>query len=145
VYAPTVASNVGKAPYSVERQICVMLGALVLLAGPFLPWATLGRLSVSGVEKTDSEALVLSGLGLIAMLVAIVSMGQRRDQAGWACGVAGGLGLLLTYHYHEGVSGQLAGLRDGLISPQVGYGLYACFAGCALILMGLAASLGRKR
>src|SRR5687768_13622237 len=83
VYAPTVASNVGKAPYSVERQICVMLGALVLLAGPFLPWATLGRLSVSGVEKTDSEALVLSGLGLIAMLVAIVSMGQRRDQAGW--------------------------------------------------------------
>lgn len=145
VYVPTVASNVGTARYSAERHVCVMFGALILLAGPFLPWATLGRLSASGVEKTDGEALILSGLGLIAMLVSIVSMGQRRDQAGWACGIAGGFGLLLTYYYYDGLSTQLDGLRDGLLSPQIGYGVYACFAGCALILMGLAASLGRKR
>jgi len=125
---------------SVSGQVFVLIGSFALVIGPFLPWATAGIFSASGLQKTNSEALIICILGVLSGLPAIISLVKKKNVGDWAsliCGlIAGGLAVF----YYVGLRDTLSGMGGGMLSPSIGSGIYVCFAGTGAIVVGIIAS-----
>jgi O-antigen/teichoic acid export membrane protein len=145
-YAPVLPGSAKpRSEASTERNVFAILGGAALLLGPFLPWMTLGRLTASGIEKTDSEALALSAMGLVGALIGIVSLSQKRDQATWALVLVALGGGGLTVYYQSQLRDQIGQFGETRFVPDVGMGIYVCFVGVALLLLSVISSLIRRR
>jgi len=115
-------------------QIVSLVGGVMLAVGPFLPWAKAGLMSADGMQKTDSEALVLVGLGVVAVVAALVAISQKkRSIPSVIIGIAGG-GLSALYYVQ--CRNQLDEITTEYLVPSIGYGLYVCILGSIAILIG---------
>lgn len=108
-------------------------GALFLGIGPFLPWLTYNIETVSGVEETRKQALILVGLAVFSAMFSLSALTGKKF-TGLRGNILAGLvaGGLTTYFYVE--LGYLIG--EGGASPQFGKGMYFCLVGSALIFAG---------
>lgn len=118
---------------STGGPIVALIGAGMLALSPFLPWATLGMISASGMQKTNNEAMLLVVAAVITAIVAIASLAQRRRFARWVSLVMGAGAGGLTWMYMTQIQEQMAGIRIG--SPQLGDGVYVAFGGAALMVV----------
>jgi hypothetical protein len=146
-YAPVLASNAPvRRDHSTEGGILAILGGTALALGPFLPWMTVGLLSASGIEKTDGEALLLTAMGTLALVVGFISLGRERCSATWLLALtalaAGGLTVLYQSELNAQTD-RLAGHHA--LSPRTGVGIYVCFAGVALLLVSVVSAITRRR
>lgn len=126
-------------------QITAIVGGVLLAVGVFLPWASLGMLSANGIDKTDSEALVLVGFGLIGALSALAALTEQGRVASIVPALMGVIGGGLTAFYYIALAEHLDGLQGNAFAPQIGYGIYVCFIGALLLLVGGVAAVGAWR
>lgn len=120
-----------------------VLGGLLLAASPLLPWATLGVLSASGLQKTGSEALSLSALGVLGAITPMIVLVTKRQRAGWSsilCGIVGfGLATMWLVAIQEGMPAR------GTLAPSVGIGLFVAYAGTLMLVIGASVAGAGKR
>lgn len=131
-------------------QILAAIGAAMLAIGPLLPWAELGAISANGLRKTDGEAAGLIVLGIVAVVTIIVSIVQRKRGPAWAVVVLGLLAGGWSLVYYNTISDQLAEVNEQMPEEMqgmasIGSGLYVCFVGAALLLLGGLAMYARHR
>lgn len=114
--------------------------------GPFLPFAQLGVISASGLQKTGNEAFSIVGAGAIVALLGVFGLILRKRFAFWnfICGFSC---LGLTYYYQQALEDQLRPSESTLLgSPSIGSGLYVCYLGAVLaILAGLTCVEHRRK
>ena len=115
----------------------VTIGGLVVVAGAFLPWVTLGVFSANGMEGSDGW-LVLAVGGLMAL----IGLANLKDEGRTSVAIAGILlGLLAVVIGVSKVQSieDIASTDDILAGRlvQVGLGIYAIIVGG--IIGGLAA------
>jgi hypothetical protein len=60
-------------------QVTGLIGLLMLVVGPFMAWATAGIFSASGMQKTGKEAIVIVGLGVIGIVLATLSLANKKS------------------------------------------------------------------
>jgi hypothetical protein len=110
-----------------------LLGAVAILVGSFLPWATLNSiLSVNGMEAPDGKISLVLGLALA--LAAVVELAHGTD-ARLVTGLfslgAIILGVVETDHATDAVSG-----NEVLSGASVGVGVYAILVGGGVAFAG---------
>jgi len=139
--APTTA-NTGNI---VAGSAVSLAGAVLVGVGPFLPWATAGIMSANGMQKTGDEAITLVLVGFIGLLTSLVGLTQKRAKYTWVTLLAGLVGVCLAGFYYMQVKEQLEGLSGGIITPSIGFGMYACLVGSVLLLVGGGVALSKPR
>jgi hypothetical protein len=127
-------------------DLAVLGGAALLVAAPFFPFITataalVGSISRNGVELTSGEALVLSGVGVVAALLALRKLGQPKGLLPVLLGL---LGLGLTVYYYLQVDERVQGVDTEIGFASVGAGLWMAFAGAGLIVLGALIANRRK-
>jgi hypothetical protein len=132
---------------SIPGQVIILLGCLLLVVGPFLTWmaADMFSVSVSGLEKTGNEALILVGLGVIGIVVAIISLAQKRDAAKWTAFAVGLVGLGFSVYYFFALRDQISENDSGLFDLSLGAGIYLCLAGAVVALIGATVVAAHRR
>ena len=105
-----------------------LFGSLMLAIGPFLPWATVGFVSASGVQKTGNEAIILTALGAIGVVIALASLITKRGLLSLIPLLVGLAGLGLSVYYY-------LVLRDDPLTVSLGAGIYVCLVGGVIILV----------
>ena len=119
-------------------NILCLIGSLMLVIGPFLPWAKVGFMSGSGVEKTGNEAIVLTALGVIGVVIAVTSLITKRNLLSLVPLLVGLVGLgLSVYDYLV--------LRDDPLTASLGAGIYVCLIGGVVVLVSALLSRLKRR
>lgn len=128
-------------------NVLAIVGGALLAVAPFMPWATVGALSADGMQKTGSEAIVLTAVGVGALIVAILALTKKTTSATLLT-VLGVGGAGASLYYYSQIKEQLDSIGEGIIQPAVGFGLYASILGGVLLLVGgligFSADRGRK-
>lgn len=104
-----------------------LAGAVVTVLGTFLPWATVGALSVSGVDGDGVIALVLAAA---AAGVILVRDWETTDQL--AVAAIGVVCLLVGL----GAWGNVSSMGNGFINVTPGIGLFVTMFGSAMLIAG---------
>lgn len=152
--SPVWTAQPGASPSSLSAgfiggRVIVLIGCVMLVIGPFLAWMTAiadEQISVSGLQKTDSEAIVLVILGIIGVAFAVVSLALRRRTFTWVPFVVGVVSLGMSIWYYVQLHGQLSDPDLGDISVSLGTGLYLCLVASVVVLIGgFVAAASRKR
>lgn len=60
-----------------NRNLLVVIGALLMVIGSFLPWASMGEMSISGVSEGASDGWISAILGAIILAVSFARAGWR--------------------------------------------------------------------
>lgn len=121
---------------SVVTYICMLMAGMGLILGPFLSWINVGILSASGVQKTGNEALVLTLLGVLGVIAAILALVKGRDMLRWAPFVIGGLASAFSLFFFMALSAHAEELSNEFFSPTLGAGLYICLGSGPLMILG---------
>ena len=103
-----------------ERQarIAVLVGGVMVAGGAFLPWASLGLLSVTGLQGQDGIFAVLIGIAIAAIAAASFTVGPSRTQRILILLLSlAGLGLYALE------LNQVNSLGTGDFKPQIGSGI----------------------
>jgi hypothetical protein len=119
-------------------HVLSLIGSLMLAIGPFLPWATIGFLSASGLQKTGNEAMVLTVLGIIGVVVAVTSLITKRILLSLVPLLLGLAGFGLSLYYY-------LVLRADLFAASLGAGIYVCLIGGVLVFVSAILSRLRPR
>jgi hypothetical protein len=131
----------GPAKLSIGSQIVVAIASLLLLIGPFLPWATAGVFSASGLQKTGNEALLLVGLGAIGLAVSAFSLVKQKDSLRFVSLSVGVLGLACSVYYLYALKDQIGESSSGILEVGIGAGIYLCMAASVVVLLAACAVL----
>jgi uncharacterized membrane protein YjfL (UPF0719 family) len=130
---------------SLGPHVVNLLACLMLVIGPFLPWATAGIFSASGMQKTNNEAIVIMLLGLVGIAVSLVSLLSRRNRFAWVLLVVGAVCLVFSVYYYFALRDQLADVDSEYLSASLGAGIYVCMiASVVALVVALAVGLRRK-
>jgi hypothetical protein len=105
----------------------------------------MGMLSANGLDKTDSEALMLVGLGVIGALSAAAALSERGRAASLGPAIVGLLGGGLSAYYYALLVDHIEGPDSGAFTPSIGFGIYVCMLGSLLLLIGGLAALAAHR
>ena len=135
-YVASVTQLAGGA--SLTGHVVNILASLTLVIGPFLPWMTAVIISVSGVQKTNNEALVLTVLGALGIVASVVSLASGRDRFKWAPFVVGAVALALSLYYYVELKHQLSGFNDkggDFLTASLGVGIYLCIVASFVVLV----------
>ena len=135
-YAGSAIPRAGGA--SLTGHVMNILASLALVIGPFLPWMTAAIISVSGIQKTNNEALVLTVLGALGIVASVVSLATRRDRFKWVAFVVGMVCLALSLYYYVQMKHQLSGFKGeggSLLTASLGVGIYLCIAASFIVLV----------
>jgi hypothetical protein len=131
---------------SISSQIVVAIASLLLLIAPFLPWATAGVFSASGLQETDNEALLLVGLGAIGLAVSAFSLVTKKDSLRFVSLYVGVLGLVFSVYYLDALKDQIGQSSNEILEFGIGAGIYLCLvASIIIVLAALAVLFGAKR
>jgi uncharacterized protein (DUF983 family) len=117
-------------------NIIALVGNVMLALGLFLPWVTLGILSVSAFQKTPDAKylLVFSVAGVLLSLVGII----KKRSFGFIISILAILsGAFLAYLYVALVD-QLQG------NASIGAGFWVCCVAIFVILIGAAMTAPKK-
>lgn len=140
---PSSAQGVSPA---VGGPVLAVIGGAMMAVGPFLPWATLGAFSGSGLDKTGSEALIIVVFGVIGMVLGLQAVLQRTYLRAWGAALLAIAGGALAAIYVAQISKQLADLDGPFASAaSLGGGVYATLLGAGLLLLGAMVSPGAPR
>ena len=112
----------------IAGNILCLIGSLMLAIGPFLSWAEVGFLSVSGVKKTGNEAIVLTAVGVIGVVVAATSLIIKRSLLSLVPLLVGLVGFGLSVYYY-------LVLRDDPLTASLGAGICVCLIGGVLVFV----------
>lgn len=128
------------------HDLAVLGGGTLLTIAPLFPFLTataafVGSISRNGIELTNGEALVLSAVGVIAVVVTLRLLGRRK---GLGMILLGLVGLGLTFYYYVQVDERVQEVTDAAVA-SIGAGIWMAFAGAALVVAGSLASMGTKR
>ena len=110
-----------------------IFGALFLAVGPFFPWLTYGLETVSGVEETRKQALILVGLAIFGAMFAISALTGKKFTGIRGNILAGIIAVGLSIYFYVELR-YLVG-ADGS-PPQLGKGLYFSLVGSGLLFLG---------
>lgn len=129
-----------------ERAITIaaefaIFGGLLMVLGPFLPFAELGEFAASGLLKTGLSALPVLCAGTIVMVFGVMSIVLRRRYAYWYLPCAAAAAAMTFYHQFA-VENQLAYAR--LHSSDLGLGIHFCYLGALFSLIAAAVTLARR-
>jgi hypothetical protein len=116
-----------------------------MATGPFLPFAQLGVISASGLQKTGNEAFTIVGCGGILVLLGVFGIILRKRFAfyNFLCGLAC---IGLTYYYQGALEDQFDSTKSTILgSPSIGAGLYVCYFGGALAIAGGLTCIEQRR
>lgn len=139
-------SSSGPAELSIGSQIAIAIASLLLLIGPFLPWATAGVFSASGLQKTGNEALLLVGLGAIGLGIAVFSLARKKDSLRLVPLLVGVLSLAFSAYYLYALRDQLGESSSDILEIGIGAGIYVCLvASIVVLLAALAARFGVEK
>jgi hypothetical protein len=114
--------------------VVAIIGGILLAISPALPWVTLGRLSMSGLEKTNNEALVLTAFGVLGCLPPLIMLIVRKRRANWGATLCGVVGLGGAAIYFALLS------RGARVSLSVGVGIILAFVGSITLIIGSVAA-----
>jgi len=121
-----------------------LIGGILTTIGIFLPWVTLGMLSVDAMTKLGEQAYVYLLIGLISALLSLLGISQKRSQS-TVNGFAGIVGIgFLIWHYtvlHEHVMGINVMGR----TPEIAVGFWVTVIGCLMILIGAGIAGNKKK
>ena len=110
-----------------------LLGAVAILVGSFLPWATLNLvLSVKGMEASDAKISLV--LGLVLTMTAGGELASGTDTRVMT-GLVGLSAIILGLAEIEFATGAVSG-NEILSSASVGIGVYAILMGGGAALVG---------
>lgn len=146
---PTSEDAFGRPPGTENRRAgtAALLGAALLAAATFLPWATY-RPDVVGHMVTgwrDAAGGVGDGFGLAAVAIVTAIVAERclagRTGLGlqrwlWAASVAAVVVLVLSWWRVVDARDRIVGLTDGLVMVRPGWGLFVGLVGAALVALG---------
>jgi len=109
----------------------------------FLPWATLGRIKVSGFDKIG-DAKILFFSGLLVILIGILSLGLKTNKiAGiYLIALVVNVGLLIYIYFVA--RDNLSSLTIFNRTPEIGIGFYLCAFG-TIVLFVSSILLSEKR
>ena len=111
-----------------------LLGAVAILVGSFLPWATLNPvLSVKGMEASDAKISLV--LGLVLTMTAVGELASGTDTRVMT-GLVGLSAIILGLAEIEFATGAVSG-NEILSSASVGIGVYAILMGGGAALVGV--------
>jgi hypothetical protein len=145
---PTWPTRPGAIPSSlpggfIGGQVTALIGYVMLVIGPFLPWMTaymFSGISASGLQKTGNEALVLVFLGVVGVAFGVVSVSLKRAT------LAGVVGLGMSIRYYVQLRGQLSDPELEDFAVSLGTGIYLCLVASIVVLVGgVVAVASRKR
>jgi hypothetical protein len=125
-------------PGFIWGQVVSIVGASMLVIGPFLAFITvylLSQIDRSGVSWTNNEALVIVGLGILGVAFGVVSLILKRRFTGvpFLVGIVS-LGFTIWYYVQARDLVAEAVAEDYVAS--VGTGLYLCLIGGIICLVG---------
>jgi hypothetical protein len=111
-----------------------LFGAVAILVGSFLPWATLDLvLSINGIETTpDGQTSLL--LGLVLALTAVVELASGTDTR-LITGLCS-LGAIILGLVEIGLATGVVSGNEVLSSASVGVAVYAILVGGGAALVG---------
>lgn len=115
-----------------------LIGGVMIVAGAFLPWKSLGMISRSGVDG-GGDGVITALLGLLVVLAAAAPLqGWRR----LVCLLCGGLAAAVGVMDLVEVQRQIDSLEGNPFqcALSVGYGLYATIAGGVFAVVGVLAA-----
>jgi hypothetical protein len=128
-------SSSGPAELSIGSQIAIAIASLLLLIGPFLPWATAGVFSASGLQKTGNEALLLVGLGAISLGASAFSLVKKKDSLRIVSLLVGVLSLAFSAYYLYALNDQLRESSRDILEIGIGAGVYVCLVASIVVLL----------
>jgi hypothetical protein len=134
-------SSSGPAELSIGSQIAIAIASLLLLIGPFLPWATAGIFSKSGLQWTGNEALLLVGLGAIGLAISAVSLAKKKDSLRFISLYAGVLSLAFSVYYLYALMDQFGESSSDMLEIGIGAGIYLCLVASVVVLLAACAVL----
>jgi hypothetical protein len=122
-------------PEDVKRAgpVVALFGALFLGVGPFLAWLDYGVKTVSGVEETRKQALILVGLAVFGAMFAVSALTGKKFTGLRGNIIAGIVAIGLSVYFYIELR-YLVGGQPG--DPRFGTGMYFCLAGAALLFVG---------
>lgn len=132
------AAEAGGAPSGVwiGGQMAILVGAVMMIIGPFMSWTTVVHVPFSGLDRTGNEALILVGLGALAIILALTSFVVKRTVLALIPLLVGLAGLAVSIYYYLAMRSDLEDLLPGLFGASLGAGIYICLAGSVLVLVG---------
>jgi hypothetical protein len=151
---PTWPTRPGAIPPSLSGgflggQVIALIGYVMLVIGPFLPWMTVyifSGISASGLQMSGNEALMLVFLGIVGMAVGIVSLALKRAKFVWVPFMVGLVGLGISIWYYVQLHGRLSDPEIEDFAVSLGTGIYLCLVASVVVLVGgCVAVASRKR
>ena len=128
-----------KDPGMHTARVVLLLGALGLVIGAFLPWITataafIGTMNVSGI---DGDGKLTAGIGALLVISGLISKGKPGKMYSAASGVFAVIAGLLLISTWSNVSSSVAGLADNEFGmASVGSGLYLSALAAILAAIG---------
>ena len=116
-------------------SVLALIGGVLLAVGPFLPWMTMGMLSADGLVKTSGDAQVLIVLGVLGTVFPLMSFARPDAAHGLLAVMAGLVAAKLMHKYTIRLIEQCDSMPPGL-RPELGAGVYLCWAGIGLLIVG---------
>jgi hypothetical protein len=110
------------------KTLLGILGGLILIGGLFLPWATLGMLSVSGFNKIGTDAMFLLCLGFLGLCSSI-------SEKSWVMGITTAISILILGGSYASLQENLSNVNLFGISAQIGSGFYISCIGIILLII----------
>lgn len=104
------------------------LGALAVMLGCLLPWASAGFISVTP-PLFDSDAAVIFVVGLVTAILALVWLGSRAGLPRWVSLPLGVLALAVSIF-------EMVQLSSGGPMVTLGPGLFVCAVGAVAVIAG---------
>jgi len=116
-------------------------GGLLLVSGPFLPFADEGSLAGPGFLAAGNVSLSMLCAGAITIAFGILGLVQRRRYTYWFLPAAAA-GAAATFYCQLGVQGRLVAER--VTTTGLALGLQLCYLGALLALIAGAVSMAQR-
>ena len=136
--------ELGKESSSIKfGNLISLIGAAMMVVGLFLPWATLGALSVSGFAKSgDAKYLLVAGIGIGLISLAGMAMKKSVGLIVFIFSILSG-GLLL--YLYTALTDNLSDKAVLGVSAQIGSGFWLSCAGVVIALIGAISTVKVKK
>lgn len=136
VSTPARSSGSASGGAWMSAQVLGLVGFIMLAIGPFMAWATAGIFSVSGLQKTGNEAVILVVLGTVGAILTLVSLLNKKSVLSLVTLIAAIVGLAITIYYFVALLDDLSWIENDFFTPGMGGGIYLCLVGGVLALIG---------
>ena len=129
-----------KRAISIAAEIA-FFGGVLMVAGPFLPYAEAGQYAQHGLVKSGPEAVTMLCAGSIAIVFSVMSLVLRRRYTYWYLPCAAATGAM-TFYTQLAVQNDL--IAQHLTTTRLGLGIDICYLGAVLSLIAACVCLMQR-